>query len=115
MPIGGGKGIALMSDGQTVTLELMRNSRHVAFVTISWTMTSEKAAKAFVEKACKESIRERIKYLSFCAEFVEQLEEALISANTKKATKPIDRTYGSNANGRYGLRNTPSSRVYTSR
>lgn len=115
IPTSNGREIILRSDGNTVIFGIRRNSPRVGSVCISWTEPSIERAESFVDEAKKEDIEQRLKAVTFCAEFVKQLEEALANANTQKATKPISRINGSHAARRHQLRNAAAGRLYPSR
>ena len=114
IPTSGGRDIILRSYGNTVIFGIRRNSPHVGSVCISWTESSIERAETFVDEAKKEDIELRLKAVTFCADFVKQLEDALANANTKEATKPVSRINGSYAARRHDLRNAASNRVHSS-
>ncbi|HCG7330505.1 hypothetical protein P3551_20935 [Vibrio parahaemolyticus] len=103
IPTSNGRAIILRSHGNTVILGIQRNSPHIGSVCISWTEPSIERAVKFVDEAKKEDIEQRLKAVTFCADFMKQLEEALAHANTEKATQLINRANGSHAFRRYGL------------
>lgn len=113
-----GQYLEVVRQHSTLTFTVSLNA-HVSRVSVQEHYGKEEAAKSALEAITDDNAKHYMSKLSFCSDFTKQLinglSKAKQDANTKEATKPSGRAYGSPTNGRHGIRNSATSRAYPQR